>query len=220
MRGWADSAPRLIWIGVFVANLRVPLEERREQLIEATISVMQEQGVQAITLRDIAKRANAPLATVHYCFENKDALIHAAVVRWLKNMVEYAARIPTTAGFSAAVLSFAELYWGELERTPNDVLAQIELVLWAARHDDAGGLRPLIYAGYEEELAEIFAEALENEQPGREFDAGGFVRLILIVIDGCSLQYLLQPELPGHRGNFLYLIKSLVDSVLAVRDRV
>lgn len=197
-----------------MANLRVSLDERREQLIEATISVMQEQGVQSITLRDIAKRANAPLATVHYCFENKDALIHAAVVRWLKNMVEYATRIPTTAGFGAAVHSFAELYWGELERTPDDVLAQIELVLWAARHGGEGGLRPLIYTGYEDELATIFATALENERPGQEFRPREFVRLLLAVFDGCSLQYLLQPELPVHRENYFLLIKSLVGSVL------
>ncbi len=179
---------------------------------------MQEQGVQSITLRTIAKRANAPLATVHYCFENKEALIRAAVVRWLANMVGYVANIPTTAGFSAAVLSFAELYWADLERNPHDVLAQIELVLWSARHDDE--LRPLIYTGYEDELSEIFAAALENERPGQSFRAREFVRLLLTVFDGCSLQFLLQPELAVHKENFFFLIRSLVDSVLGERASV
>ncbi|CAG7609808.1 TetR/AcrR family transcriptional regulator [Leucobacter soli] len=203
-----------------MASSRVSLDERREQLIAATISVMQEQGVQSITLRNVAQRANASLATVHYCFENKDALIHAAVVRWLENMVSYTTNIPTGAGFRAAVHSFAELYWADLERTPNDVLAQIELVLWAARNEDSGGLRSLVYTGYEDELSEIFAAALENESPGRDFDSRGFVRRLLTVFDGCSLQFLLQPELPIHRENYFFLIATLIDSVLGERAKV
>lgn len=198
-----------------MASPRVSMEERREQLIEATIGVMHETGVQSITLRTVAKRANAPLATVHYCFENKEALIQAAVVRWLGNMVDYATSIPKTVGFSSAVHSFAELFWAELERTPNDVLAQIELVLWAVRHGDSEtSIGPLIYTGYEDELADIFATALENERPGAPFRARDFVRLLLVVIDGCSLQYMVQPELPVHKENFFYLVGSLVSSTL------
>lgn len=203
-----------------MANPRVSMDERREQLIEATIGSMQEQGVQSITLRGIAKRANAPLATVHYCFENKEALIHAAVVRWLANMVEYATRIPTTVGLSAAVHTFAELYWAELERTPQDVLAQIELVLWVARRDSSAPLRPLIYAGYEDGLEGLFSAALENERPGQEFQSRDFVRLLLSIFDGCSLQYILEPELQVHKRNFFFLIGSVVESVLGAPARV
>lgn len=197
-----------------MVSTRISLEDRREQLIEATIEVMQEKGVQSVTLRGVAQRANASLATVHYCFESKDALIQAAVVRWLANMVGYASNIPTKAGFSAAVHSFAELYWMELERTPNDVLAQIELVLWAARNDDGNDLRPLIYSGYEDELAGIFEVAMSNERPEREFHAREFVRVLLAVFDGCSLQFMLQRELPVHKDNFFFLVQSVVDKLM------
>lgn len=174
---------------------------------------MREKGVQSITLRSVAKRADAPLATVHYCFENKEALIGAAVVRWLANMVSYAANIPTSSGFGEAVQAFAELYWEELERTPEDVLAQIELVLWAARSEEFEHLRPLIYTGYEEELASLFETALASERPADDFDGKNFVRMLLSIFDGCSLQYLLQPDLDVHKRNFFSLIRSVVAGV-------
>lgn len=175
---------------------------------------MRESGVQSITLRSVANRAGASLATVHYCFENKEALIQAAVVRWLSTMVEYAGDIPFDQGFTSTVNAFAERFWDDLERTPEDVLAQIELVLWAKRHEQSSGLGVLIYPGYEVELAKVFARSFRNEYPDSELDGGRFVRLLLAIFDGCSLQFLLQPELPVHRQNFFDLISSVADAAV------
>lgn len=196
-----------------MAGSRVSLEERRRQLIEATIAEMRESGVQSVTLRSVANRAGASLATVHYCFENKEALIQAAVVRWLTTMVEYAGDLPLDAGFDAMVSAFAERFWDDLERTPEDVLAQIELVLWAKRHQASSGLSGLIYPGYEVELAEVFARSFRHEHPDKELDGARFVRLLLVIFDGCSLQYLLQPDLPVHRQNFFELVRGAAASV-------
>ncbi|BAU33467.1 TetR/AcrR family transcriptional regulator [Microcella alkaliphila] len=195
-----------------MASSRVSLDDRRHQLIEATIGEMRANGVQSITLRSVAKRAQASLATVHYCFENKEALIQAAVLRWLSNMVEYAAHIPAGQGFSATVNTFAEMFWADLERTPEDVLAQIELVLWAKRHEDSTAISSLIYTGYEDELADLFSASFSNEYPDKSLDAPRFVRLLLAIFDGCSLQFILQPELPVHRENFFHLVHNMIAS--------
>lgn len=200
-----------------MASSRVSLDDRRHQLIEATIAEMRESGVQSVTLRSVAKRAQASLATVHYCFENKEALIQAAVVRWLATMVEYAVSIPTDQGFDATVSSFAEMFWADLEGTPEDVLAQIELVLWAKRHEESSHMSSLIYTGYEVELAELFSASFAHEHPGKHFDAARFVRLLLAIFDGCSLQFILQPELPVHRENFFLLVSSVVASATQPR---
>jgi AcrR family transcriptional regulator len=195
-----------------MASSRVSLDDRREQLIEATIGEMRESGVQSVTLRSVAKRAEASLATVHYCFENKEALIQAAVRRWLSTMVEYAASIPPDQGFSATVVAFAEMFWADLEHTPEDVLAQIELVLWVKRHEESSQMSSLIYPGYENELAELFSVAFAQEHPDKSLDAPKFVRLLLAIFDGCSLQFILQPELPVHRQNFFQLVHSVTAS--------
>ncbi|GAC1374175.1 MAG: hypothetical protein NVS2B15_13980 [Pseudarthrobacter sp.] len=59
--------------------MRVSAEDRKEQLIAATVKLIRREGVQSVTIRAIAKEANAPLATAHYCFSNKEELMEAAV---------------------------------------------------------------------------------------------------------------------------------------------
>jgi AcrR family transcriptional regulator len=53
----------------------VPAAERREQLIAAAIAVIAEVGVEGATTRRIAAAADAPLATLHYCFQSKERLL-------------------------------------------------------------------------------------------------------------------------------------------------
>lgn len=200
-----------------MASSRVSLDARREQLISATILEMREKGVRSITTRSVAKRAEASLATLHYCFENMDALIHAAVEQWLANMVEYGPGIQSNLSFGATVEAFAARYWDELERHPDDVLAQLEIVVWAAREDDSTNLRERIYTGYEDELSALFAAAFEREHLNREFDGRAFLRMLLAIMDGCSLQFILQPELPVHRSNFFLLVRGAISTVTSAQ---
>ena len=64
--------------------MRVSAEERKEQLIAATVELMRREGVQSVTIRAIAKEVNAPLATAYYCFSNKEELMDAAAEAWLR----------------------------------------------------------------------------------------------------------------------------------------
>ncbi|WP_426939054.1 TetR family transcriptional regulator [Pseudarthrobacter sp. S3] len=59
--------------------MRLPARERKEQLIAATIELMRREGVQPVTMRAIAKEANAPLAMANYCFSNKENLLDAEI---------------------------------------------------------------------------------------------------------------------------------------------
>ena len=79
--------------------MRVPAEERKEQLIAATVELMRRKGVQSVTIRAIAKEANAPLATAHYCFSGKDELMDAAAEAWLKNLSLFSSDVPVHLGF-------------------------------------------------------------------------------------------------------------------------
>jgi AcrR family transcriptional regulator len=55
-------------------------EKRKEQsqkLLQAAYDRVAEVGVSGLRTRDIAERAGVNLATVHYCFESKEALLRA-----------------------------------------------------------------------------------------------------------------------------------------------
>ena len=60
---------------------------------------MRREGVQSVTMRTIAKEANAPLATAHYCFSNKEELMDAAAEAWLKNLTAFPATSRSIWGF-------------------------------------------------------------------------------------------------------------------------
>ncbi|MGV9739093.1 TetR/AcrR family transcriptional regulator [Nocardia farcinica] len=61
---------------------RIPAAERRADLVAAAVRVIAAHGVDGATTRRIAEAANAPLATLHYCFATKEALF-AAVFEYL-----------------------------------------------------------------------------------------------------------------------------------------
>ncbi|MBV9851196.1 MAG: TetR family transcriptional regulator [Armatimonadetes bacterium] len=52
-------------------------KEQSERLLQAAYDLVAEVGVSGLRTRDIAERAGVNLATVHYCFESKEALLLA-----------------------------------------------------------------------------------------------------------------------------------------------
>ena len=56
---------------------RLPVAERREQLIEAALAVASRDGIDAATVRAVAAEAGVSLGVVHYCFQDKDELLRA-----------------------------------------------------------------------------------------------------------------------------------------------
>ncbi|SDS17147.1 regulatory protein, tetR family [Paraoerskovia marina] len=56
---------------------RMPVEERRAQLIDAGLRIAARDGVEAVTIRGVAAEAGASLGVVHYCFADKDDLLVA-----------------------------------------------------------------------------------------------------------------------------------------------
>ncbi|WJS90859.1 TetR/AcrR family transcriptional regulator [Microbacterium testaceum] len=59
----------------------LPLEERRERLLDAALSVVAESGVAALSLRRVAERADVAHRVVTYAFGSKTALVEAVLHR-------------------------------------------------------------------------------------------------------------------------------------------
>lgn len=177
--------------------MRVPAAERKAQLIKATVAVMRRDGVQQLTLRDVAKEAGAPLAAVHYCFQDKDDLLRHAVDHWLSKMVEaasYPEPMASKSGLAATGRVMAERFWADFEAAPDDVLAQLELVTWAARNQHEGQLARTIYISYEKALSQVFTDALRVGRQSHPLSPEQISRAFLVIIDGCALQYLADPS--------------------------
>lgn len=190
--------------------MRLPAEERREQLISATVELMRCEGVQSVTMRAIAKEANSPLATAHYCFTDKSRLMDAAAEAWLKNLNSFSRDIPVHLGLRKAVEQVAESYWRSLEEEPASLLAEIELILWATRNASGSPLAAKIYPAYEVELGNIFSAATRIDENHCLLDIATLARSFLMIYDGAALQYMTNPNAADHEASFFMMVDALL----------
>lgn len=190
--------------------MRVSAEERKEQLISATVELMRREGVQSVTMRAIAKEANAPLATAHYCFSDKGELMDAAAEAWLKNLSRFSSGVPVHLGLRKAVEQVAEGYWRALEEEPSSILAEIELILWATRNAAASPLAAKIYPAYIVELGSLFSSAAKNSGDRSLLSFETLVRSFLMIYDGAAIQYMTDPEATDHHAQFFMMIDALL----------
>ncbi|MEV6796611.1 TetR family transcriptional regulator [Streptomyces sp. NPDC051320] len=109
-------------------------EARREQLIEAAGRVIAREGADGATTRKIVDEAKAPLASLHYCFQNNENLL-LAVFEQLSDELPVDVDLPEGEGASPGrvieqCLTRA-MRWSV--ENPVRMRAMIGATLWAAR---------------------------------------------------------------------------------------
>ncbi|ALE07840.1 TetR family transcriptional regulator [Arthrobacter sp. ERGS1:01] len=171
---------------------------------------MRREGVQSVTIRAIAKEANAPLATAHYCFGNKEELMDAAAEAWFKNLSRFSDDVAVDLGLRMAVEQVAEGYWRALEEEPASILSEIELILWATRNAAVSPLAGKIYPAYEVNLGNIFSTAAKNKGEECLISFNTLVRSFLMIFDGAAIQCMTAPEASDHRDHFFMMIDALL----------
>ena len=84
----------------------VSQDDRRRQLIEAAVRVLQRDGVDHVTTRAIAAEADAPLASIHYTFGSKTDIVRAAFEHVIGElMTEFGQAVTTGNGMAAGVVA-------------------------------------------------------------------------------------------------------------------
>jgi DNA-binding transcriptional regulator YbjK len=117
---------------------------RRDDILEATLRVIGESGVNGVTHRAIAQEADVALASTTYYFDSKDALVQEALERMIARSIEDVRRF---TGCAAPIEQeeLVERIVGFADAQINDPLAfltaQYELMLEAGRREH---LHPLV----------------------------------------------------------------------------
>lgn len=174
---------------------RVPVAQRRWQLIEATIALLSREGVGAASIRRISEEADVPLGLVHYCFTSKQELI-AETIRQLNTENTTAARaalsVPAGSGtdLRAMLTTAFRAYWSLVERSPRRQLLAYELNAYALRDKE---LAPIAEKAHREQLAGI-RDLLDEiaTATGRRWTVpvDDVARLVLTVTAGATLNWL------------------------------
>jgi AcrR family transcriptional regulator len=163
---------------------RVSQVDRRTQLIEAAIRVIQRDGIDRATTRAIATEAQAPLASIHYSFGSKEDILRAAFDHVVSElMIELAGDLDETAGLRSVIADLLRRV-GQLLEDKRFVVVLLEI---SPSKDPWARIQMDQIAVYLTELLQHIAVASKQNEPPMGFATLG--RLIFAVIDGVVSQF-------------------------------
>jgi AcrR family transcriptional regulator len=141
---------------------RVPLEQRRADLIDAAFRTMARMGIGKATTRAICDEAGVHQSVFHYCFDSKKELYQELVRVVVVDMVDAAVLAPdTSTNADEAIRTSLERIWSEAKARPDRQLFAYELTTFVMRDPDLIDLAEWQYQQYFEQ-AERLALAIEQ----------------------------------------------------------
>lgn len=153
-----------------MARPQTDIEAGRQQLIELVVELIEERGTSAMTVTDIAARANMSPASLYRFFDSKEALIEAVAGYWFQPKVAIMEEVlasdlpPRRKMFEFFARRFA-LMQAEWQRDPVAFATYVEL-----GNENFELVRSYIDLG-DHYLAEIIGEAMaEGHFAGLEID--------------------------------------------------
>lgn len=190
---------------------RVPAEQRREQLIEATIDLAIREGLAAASVRRIADEANVSLGVVHYCFSSKEALLNAVAESFATPILGPVAQaIKESSDFETAARHAFETFWSVTQNAPGRQLLSYELAAWSIRDD--GEAARLLYRTYLDVIESFITQGLGIA--GTDvFSSRTLARMVLALTDGISLAWLVDRDDQATREVFDAYVSLLVTVV-------
>ena len=174
---------------------RIPVQDRRVQLVDATIRVMAQDGVAAATTRRIAAEAKTTLATVHYCFESKQTLLRqvlATIVGQLAGPSDL--QLPTGRDLPSLVQELLEGLWVVIEGEPKRQQLTYELTQFALREPDLTDLARWQYELYYAECTHMLAGVAAATGWAWTVPLDVVSRMLLTAIDGAVLGWLVDGD--------------------------
>lgn len=189
---------------------RISVEaERKEQILAAACEVVSEIGFKSLRIADVAKRAGTSTGTVHYYFDTKRDLMHAAF-DW--NFTQSLARrreiLESNASPSQRLRDFVESYLPQGEQTIAAWHVWAELWVEALHDPDLQELNERVYGEWRRAVAAIIRDG-QDAGEFREGDPVVYANGVIGMIDGLSLQVLL-----GSRSMTAERMRAVCDQVL------
>jgi AcrR family transcriptional regulator len=200
------------------------VEERRAHLIEAAIGLAEKKGVAGVTTRDVAQAAGVSLGVVHYCFENKDALMTElvkALSTELRDSVETDEAVWQGIGsgkdsLQNLVRASLELLWLNIEATPERQLLTYETTTYALREGKQTPAKLAIareqYLFNDSTVADVLEHARDATGTQWRVPVRTLSRFTLAVIDGIVLRWLVDNDSAAVRMQLDLLAEMIITS--------
>lgn len=174
---------------------RLPVAERREQLIEAALTVASRDGIDAATVRAVAAEAGVSLGVVHYCFQDKDELLRAvADAITAQNLATTETNVPPDADLPTVLELAVDGLWRGIRDNRGAQLLSYELTTTSLRHSELNQVAMDQYRGTWASV-ELFLERIEHgAQVSWSVPREVLARTVVAMIDGYALAWLVDGD--------------------------
>lgn len=170
-------------------------DHTRAQVIEGAIRALAQTGVVGTTTRKIASEAGVQLATLHYHFDSKSALLVAVLEHLADEMaVRFRATLETrVTNFQDAIERLLRGVWRSIMQTRSAQIVQYELTLYALR-EGADWMAERQYDAFVRLYQDWLLCIPEDVRGFPDDDCAAFARFLLAGVDGLILQELAKPS--------------------------
>jgi len=166
--------------------------ETRTRIVSGALQALEIHGLQETTTRRIAAEAGVRLATLHYHFDNKEAVL-LAVLDMLVNELKLTLKadlVPSDT-IEARIAEVLRASWAYVERTRAKQIVQYELTLYALRTQGSEWLARRQYEGYVDAYVAQLREGGGPDESGlTDTQIRSLAHLMLAGVDGLILQSL------------------------------
>lgn len=162
--------------------------ETRARIIRGAREALESGGIDALTTRKIAANANVRLATLHYYFDSKEAILLAVLDEMISDMASRYHTAPLIGTPEERIATLLRLIWYYVGETRDRQLAQIELTLYALRTKGSEWLAQRQYAAYIDFYSQFILDDPRLPEAERRRISRAIARFMLIGIDGLILQ--------------------------------
>lgn len=169
--------------------------DRKEQLINSTIAVLQKSGIEGVTTRSVAAEAKAPLASIHYTFGSLDELVLAAFERLIEEVSTWVADgLDVKAGYGSCIVNIMNRVVGLLEDERYGVLLR-DLNPTGDRRVEKLEER---YYRLAQDIIDSIADAVDHEPA---IPRSQLARMTMAAIDGVVLQFAANNDIKTARSD-------------------
>jgi AcrR family transcriptional regulator len=170
---------------------RISADTRREQLRAAAFAVIAREGVAGATTRAITAEAGMSLASFHYVYESRDALLAEVLRAGLEIEVDmvratFDPELPLIEAARSALYAYVDY----LRARPEIELGLFELILYGLRSPDMSGVSKNVYAHYYASAEALLEEASSELGVRWNRPLRDVAEVIVAMNDGIGLAWL------------------------------
>ena len=163
-------------------------KQRRQELVEAAYCVLAEKGFEGLRTREVAERVGINIATLHYYFPSKEALISGVVEHLLQLLRQPQVSIPATAtAVERLRAEFADISI-RVVKSPEQLKVLTELAVRSWRDPSIARILSYLDAAWQSHLESIFRDGIKENSFRQDLDVKATAAAMMSQLRGLGYQ--------------------------------